>query len=181
MILSLSLAICVFDVPNSQLPHPLPPTLLTPLYTQECSVFDGRLKFNKTETKYVKPPSETPISIIKPPMPLEKQTNSSEFVQFQLKVNLNKSRWGEMRHRPELNMNTQPQPGRIHWEKYPLTLWICQCGQTAYNNAKFDILYAHLTLITIQLTSLSHSPSLCRSHGVGLYPSHAPSHAMARP
>lgn len=122
VILSLSLAICVFDVPNSQLPHPLPPTLLTPLYTQESSVFDGRLKFNKTETKYVKPPSETPISIIKPPLPLEKQTNSSEFVQFQLKVNLNKSRWGEMRHRPELNMNTQPQPGSIHWEKYPLTL-----------------------------------------------------------
>lgn len=67
MILSLSLAICVFDAPTLTPMHP-DSSLSYPL---EGTVFDRRLKFNKTETKYEKPSPETPISIIKAPMPLD--------------------------------------------------------------------------------------------------------------
>lgn len=68
VILSLSLAICVFDAPS---PHSHAPPDSSLSYPLEGTVFDRRLKFNKTETKYEKPPPETPISIIKAPMPLD--------------------------------------------------------------------------------------------------------------
>lgn len=67
VILSLSLAICVFEAPPLTPMHP--DSYLS--YPLEGTVFDRRLKFNKTETKYEKPPPETPISIIKAPMQLD--------------------------------------------------------------------------------------------------------------